>query len=74
MKHAREISEIQFIDLKDVKKIACVSRSTIYAWMNRGYFPKSVAIGPRAMRFRLQDVRDWCEDPAKWREEHTHDT
>ena len=68
-----EADDIQFINLKDVMKITSVSRSTIYAWMNRGYFPRAVAVGPRAMRFRLQDIKCWGEDPVKWRKENATD-
>ena len=76
MKHIIEIIEVEdiwLISLKDVIRITGVSRATIYRWMNLYYFPKSVAIGPNSIRFRLRDVRFWCEDPVKWRKENATD-
>ena len=73
MKHMADMDDIRLISMKDVRRITGVSRGTIYRWMNLYYFPKSVAIGPNSIRFRLQDVRCWREDPIKWRKENATD-
>jgi len=40
-----------------VKLRYSISNSTLHLWQNEGYFPKSVKIGPRAVRFRVEDIR-----------------
>lgn len=40
-----------------VKKRYNISNSTLHLWQNAGNFPKSVKIGPRAVRFRVEDLR-----------------
>ncbi|PKY11545.1 hypothetical protein B1757_03835 [Acidithiobacillus marinus] len=35
------------------------SRSTIYAWVKQGIFPKPVKIGPRAVGWRKSDIDEW---------------
>lgn len=58
-----------FINISDVMKITGSAKSTIYSWVKSGFFPKPVATGPNSSRFRLQEIREWCADPVKWREE-----
>ena len=38
-----------------------LSRSTIYAMIERGDFPQQVKLGPRAVGWVAQDVRDWID-------------
>lgn len=45
--------------LKEVCEILGVSRSTIYAGMNAGTFPRSVMISDRAVRWRSGDIATW---------------
>lgn len=33
-----------------------VSRSTLYAWIERGYFERPVQLGPRAVAWRLDYI------------------
>lgn len=58
-----------FINISDVVKITGSAKSTIYSWVKSGFFPKPIATGPNSSRFRLHEVRAWCADPVKWREE-----
>ena len=32
----------EFLNKKQVLRIACTTNSTLYRWMNKGYFPKVV--------------------------------
>ena len=34
-----------------------ISNSTMYAWIADGHMPPPVKIGPRAVRFRVEDLR-----------------
>ncbi|MBE9477448.1 MAG: AlpA family phage regulatory protein [Proteobacteria bacterium] len=43
----------------DVEKLIGLSRSTLYAMMAEGAFPKPVKLGKRAVGWRERDVRDW---------------
>ena len=36
-----------------------VSRQTIWRWVQRGHFPKPVALSPGVTRWRLADVEKW---------------
>ena len=42
-----------------VENITGLSRSTIYAWMERGEFPKPVALGARLVGWRESDIEAW---------------
>ena len=43
----------------DVEQRTGLPRSTIYDWMKRGEFPKSVALGPRLVGWRESDIEAW---------------
>ena len=38
-----------------------LSRSTIYAWVQAGAFPRPVALGARLVGWRETDVQAWLE-------------
>ncbi|MDG1117232.1 MAG: AlpA family transcriptional regulator [Flavimaricola sp.] len=38
-----------------------LSRSTIYLWIQKGEFPKPVALGARLVGWRESDVAEWLE-------------
>ena len=38
-----------------------LSRSTIYAWLQRGEFPKPVKLGTRLVAWRESDIAAWLE-------------
>ncbi len=45
----------------DVEARTGLSRSTIYAWMKEGTFPKPVALGARLVGWKESDVTAWLE-------------
>ena len=45
----------------DVQNVTGLSRSTIYAMMAEGTFPKPVKLGKRAVAWREADVKAWLE-------------
>ncbi len=45
----------------DVEKATGLSRSTIYAMMAEGSFPKPIRIAKRAVAWHASDVRAWIE-------------
>jgi prophage regulatory protein len=40
-----------------------MSRSTLYAKIERGEFPEPVRLGSRFSRWREEDVADWIREP-----------
>ena len=44
---------------RDVEHLVGLSRSTIYAMMAAGTFPKPIKLGKRAVGWRESDVLDW---------------
>lgn len=45
----------------EVEHMVGLSRSTIYAMMAEGHFPKPVRLGRRAVGWREADLRRWLE-------------
>ena len=45
----------------DVEQMTGLSRSTIYAMMSEGTFPKPVRLGRRAVGWREADVTAWLD-------------
>ena len=47
---------------KDIENQFGLSRSTIYAMMANGRFPKPVKLGHRAVGWRSDDLQSWFEN------------
>ena len=47
------------IRVTDVCELLRVSASTVYKWRSDGAFPEPVKIGPRAVRWRIDDIEAW---------------
>ncbi len=45
----------------DVESLVGLSRSTIYAMIADGTFPKPIKLGKRAVGWRQSDVLNWLE-------------
>lgn len=45
----------------DVEKMVGLSRSAIYAAMDRNDFPRPIKVGLRAVAWRLSDIERWLE-------------
>lgn len=48
--------------LPDVSAKTGLGRSTIYAWMDSGDFPKSISLGPRAVGWTKESIDDWIDE------------
>lgn len=55
-----EIKE-RFIRLPEVKLRTGLSRSTIYADMAKGIFPKSISLGERSIGWPESEINAWIE-------------
>tara|TARA_B110000211_G_scaffold5055_1_gene5581 strand:+ start:2039 stop:2227 length:189 start_codon:yes stop_codon:yes gene_type:complete len=52
----------QIIRRKDIEKRLKISRSSIYAMMSQGEFPKPVRLGRRAVGWKSTDIEKWLQD------------
>lgn len=52
--------------LEVVSKVG-IGRTSIYAWMNQGLFPRSIHLGPRSVGWLESDIENWL----KQKSEHT---
>ena len=50
------------IKLTTVKSMTGLSKSSIYAMMQKGQFPKSVTIGARAVAWIEAEIQNWIEE------------
>lgn len=48
-----------FLRRADVERVTGLSRSTLYAKMERGEFPHPVKIGGRAVGWLESEIQDW---------------
>ena len=53
------------IRLPDVIKMTGLSRSSIYAMMDKKLFPMSLKIGPRAIGWLNSDIQEWIDAKVK---------
>ena len=51
----------RFLRRADVEELTGLSRSTIYALMKRGEFPKGVLVADRARRWPSDQIERWQE-------------
>lgn len=49
----------RLLRLRQVQAITGLSRSTIYAWMGSGDFPRQVRLGARSVAWRESEILDW---------------
>lgn len=58
---------MRVIKLKDVISTTGLSRSSIYAYMAKGEFPKPIQLGPRAVAWIEEEVQKWLCDKINQR-------
>ena len=56
---AEPASTDRILRLREVCARTGVGRSSIYAWVSKGIFPKPVILGARAVGWRESVIRDW---------------
>lgn len=58
MNNSKQLPDTGFIRLPEVLSLIPVSRSTWWAGIKTGRFPKSVKIGERTTAWRTEDIRE----------------
>lgn len=51
----------RFMRLSEVRYVTGLSRSSIYAYMARGEFPRSCRIGPRSIGWSANEIDEWMQ-------------
>lgn len=54
----------KILRLKDVINQTGLSRSSIYAFMQKGKFPLPIKLGERAVGWRESDIDQWIDSQA----------
>lgn len=57
----KSLPETGFIRLPDVLKVYPVSKSTWWAGIKEGRYPKPVKLGPKITAWRVEDIRTLIE-------------
>lgn len=52
----------RFLRLPSVKAATGLSKSTIYARIAEGTFPKQISIGPRLVVWIESDIQNWIDE------------
>ena len=52
----------KFLRLPQVKAITGLSKSTIYARISEGTFPKQIPLGPRLVVWVKADIQKWISE------------
>ena len=53
--------ETRVLRLAAVKNRTGVSRSSIYAWVAAGTFPRPISLGPRAVGWLESEIAEWLQ-------------
>lgn len=61
--HNNILPETGFIRLPAVLKVFPVSKSTWWAGVKEGRFPKPIKLGPKMTAWRVEDIRRLIENP-----------
>ncbi|MBB2963514.1 AlpA family transcriptional regulator [Methylobacterium sp. R2-1] len=59
MNYHPELPASGFVTPQWVKRRYSISNSTMYSWLAQDYLPKTYRVGPRAVRFRVEDIREF---------------
>ena len=53
--------QAKLLRLNDVKGMTGLSKSTIYARISEGSFPRQIALGPRLVVWLDTDIQNWIK-------------
>ena len=55
----------RILRLPEVKSSVGLARSTIYARIEEGTFPKPISLGPRAVGWLESEIQDWVRQKVE---------
>ena len=50
---------LQYLTYRDVCSRYKIGSTTLYKWIAEGHFPKARKLGPRSVRWNLDELRQW---------------
>jgi len=59
--------EYKMLKLPDVMRATALSRSSIYAFIQKNMFPSPVRLGARAVGWKSDEIAAWIESRAELR-------
>lgn len=57
------------LNRREVQQACKLSKSTLYRLMRTGHFPEPLKIGPKAIRWRADEIHEWVESRPRARGE-----
>lgn len=54
-------NEDRFLSLHEVRRLIGLGKTSVYAMLKRGDFPRPLRVGQRSVRWRASEVRDWMD-------------
>lgn len=64
------IKQFQLLSKKDIAKILSVSTKTINNWVYKGFMPQPDIRSKRLVRWKLNNLREFLDNPIGWRDTH----
>lgn len=61
--------DVKLMKLKEVMESTTLSKSTIYAYMNDGKFPKAVSLGARSVAWVSSEIFSWKAEQIALRDQ-----
>ena len=58
---ARQTTAPRFLRLPEVRQMTCLGKTSIYARINEGTFPRQIPIGSNSVVWLEKDVIAWME-------------
>jgi prophage regulatory protein len=62
----RTLTPHRLLKIAEVAQIVGLGHASIYRYMSEKRFPGSVKVGFRSVRWRIEDVLAWRDDPKGW--------
>ncbi len=60
--HPRQYHPDALLRLSEVLELISISKSSWYAGLKSGRFPKPMEVGPRTKRYRHRDIKAICDE------------
>jgi prophage regulatory protein len=52
----------RFLKRREVEHLTSLSRSTIYSYITKGKFPRSISLGGRMQAWTLSSIENWIDE------------
>ena len=59
----------RLVKLQEVEQASGLSKTTLYRLMRTGHFPEPLQVGPKAVRWRADEIQAWVDSRPRARGE-----